>query len=119
MKDDLAATPLKPPRRRARVIVTGSLFAFVAMGLGVWHFWRESRPGRLREQSKHAAQRGRWPEVDRLTAQRIELDGRDGEAWLLRARALHEQHNLDASAKVLSAVPDDCPEKLTALRARS
>ena len=117
MQDDLAAMSSNSPRRRARVIVTCSLFAFVAIGLGGWHFWRASLPSRLREQSKHAAQRGRWPEVDRLTARRIELDPRDGEAWLLRARSLHEQHNLDASAKVLSAVPDDCPEKLTAWRA--
>ena len=117
MSEGFLATKTKPPRRIGRALVTGALLAAGLLGLWGWNKWREALPASLRQQARQAAARGRWQEAASLAARRIELDPHDGEAWLLQARAAHEQHNLAESARILAAVPEDCPQKEEALRA--
>jgi tetratricopeptide (TPR) repeat protein len=97
---------------------------YLWLGLGLlaglffaWKHYRETLPQRLREQSNQAAARGRWQEVDGISARLIALDPHDMDAWLTRARAAHELGDLARSARLLEDMPAKGAQKLTALRA--
>jgi len=90
MSEGYPAATIKRPRI-IRTAVAGAVLAAALVGFASWNLWQGSLPARLREQLKQAAVRGRWQEVESLSAHLTERDPRDGEAWMMRARAAHAQ----------------------------
>jgi tetratricopeptide (TPR) repeat protein len=96
--------------------VLGIGVTVLASGLG-WQHYSTGLPARLREQSRTASERGRWEEAAAISARLIELNPGEADAWLARARALHELGDLAGSARALEDMPGQGAQKMTALLA--
>ena len=115
MSDETLASA--PGWRRYRTTVIGSVLIGVGLlGYMAWGRWQKSWPVHLREQMRHAAAEGRWPEVGQLSRQMTELIPEDGDAWLLRARAAQQQGDATGAEAFLLKIPAGHPQKMMALR---